>query len=228
MNKIRIIAFSIAVIFSACPSLSAQDILTATDYFDRISEQYSDIYSYQATVTITRDDTVMYGDLYYRSPNRLRIDFENPDDQVLLVDGSLLTIYIPRHSVIMQQQLKRNSSASGAAMVTGKGLDLMKRNYSIAFLEGPDPVPLEEGSGMLVRKLKLVWRSPDAGFRQLILSVTEAGYIRRIEGITHTYDKLQFDFTGIAINVGIPYRRFEYDSPGTANIFNNFLFEPEG
>lgn len=217
------------VLFSiVAGGLFAQEIQTATDYFGWISEQYGKIEDYQAEVKITRDETEMTGELYYKNPNLLRINFSDPEEQVLVVDGELLTIYIPKHSVIMQQPLKRRGSAAVASMASSQGLHLLKRNYSIAYLEGPDPIPLEEGSRVRVVKLKLEWRNNEAGFRQLIISVGENGLIRRIIGVTLEYEDLQFDFRNIVINQEIPDARFNYESPASANIFNNFLFEPEG
>lgn len=215
-------------IFSGGIALSAQEILTATDYFDSISEQYGAVNDYQADITITRDEEEMKGTLYYKNPNLLRIDFSEPEEQVLAIDGSQLTIYLPQHSVIMQQQLKRHSAATISTMASNQGLHLLKRNYSIAYLEGPEPMPLEEGSREMVVKLKLVWRTTNAGFRQLEISVGENGLIRRIIGVTLGYENLQFDFKNLVINRGIPDARFDYESPASANVFDNFLFEPEG
>jgi outer membrane lipoprotein-sorting protein len=35
---------------------------------------------------------------------------------------------------------------------------------------------------------------------------------------------IQFDFSNIKTNQGIPDQRFIYDSPASANLYNNFLF----
>ena len=214
--------------FCGAGAVTAQEILTATDYFDSISKQYGGVEDYQAEITITREEEEMQGTLYYKNPNLLRIDFAEPEKQVLAVDGEQLTIYLPQHSVIMRQKLNRHSSATIATMASNQGLHLLRRNYSIAFLEGPEPMPLEEGSRERVVKLKLVARSSNAGFRQLEVSVGENGLIRRIIGVTLSYEDLQFDFENLVINRGIPDARFNYESPASANVFDNFLFEPEG
>ena len=66
------------------------------------------------------------------------------------------------------------------------------------------------------------------GFRTLKLYITpDTKLIRRIEGWTISGDKLTFDFTGIKTNVGIPATRFIYDSPASANVYNNFLFKSD-
>ncbi len=208
----------------------AQEIMTAENYFDDISARYGKIQDFTASIVITRGEMVMRGKLYYRNPNLLRIDFTEPEDyedQVLVTDGTLLTIYIPRYEVIMEQKLKRRSQAAVAGIASQEGLNILKKNYGVAYLTGPDPEPLDEGSKELVVKLKLSSRSTAEGFRQLVMAVGNNGLIRRITGITIGYEELIFDFIEISVNQNIPEARFKYDSPPYANVFKNFLFEAE-
>lgn len=214
-------------LYLSSPIIAQEEMLTAENYFDTISVQYGQIEDYQAEIIITQEDNVMEGTIYYKQPNLLRIDFTQPEEQVLAIDGKALTIYIPRHSVIMHQPLKKGSSASMMSMASEEGLQMLKNNYSVAYAVGPDPVPLDEGSDEMVVKLNLTWRSTDEGFRQLELSIGENGLIRRIIGVTVDYEEIQFDFNDIMINQNIPEARFEYESPASANIFENFLFEPD-
>ena len=209
------------------PLLVSQEILTAETYFDSISEIYGDIEDYQADITITQGEDVMGGVIFYKRPNLLRINFTEPEEQVLAGDGQSLTIFIPKYSVIMHQKLKKRSSSTIATMASGQGLQLLKRNYSVAYLFSPDVVDLEEEDMEQVIKLKLDWRSTDEGFRQIVMSIGENGLIRRIIGVTVDYENIQFDFENILVNQNIPEARFQYDSPASANVFENFLFEPE-
>jgi outer membrane lipoprotein-sorting protein len=201
--------------------------MTAEDFFDRISEKYGEIKDYIAAVSITLEKDVMEGTLYYKNPNLLRIDFSTPAEQVLVTDGTRLTVYIPQYRVVMSQTLKKRSSAAVAAMASRQGLLLLKRNYGIAFLEGPGTVPLDSKSNEPVTKLNLTWRTSAEGFRELILSINSKGLIRRIDAVTVGYQKIQFDFRDIRINQNIPDARFKYEPPASANVFENFLFEPE-
>lgn len=204
-----------------------QEIMTAENNFDEISARYGKVQDYEALVHITRDDNVMIGKLFYKSPNLLRIDFSEPKEQVLVTDGKLLTIYIPKYEVIMEQKLKRRSEAALASMASQQGLHILKKNYGVAYLTGPDPVALDEGSNEQVVNLRLTSQSTSEGFRQIVISVGTNGLIRRITGITLGYDELVFDFTEIRVNQNIPEARFEYDSPAYANVYHNFLFETE-
>jgi len=215
------------LLFLVSHGLPAQDIQTAENYFDEVSARYGKIQDYSATISITQGESVMAGKLYYKSPNLLRIDFSEPEDQVLVTDGELLTVYVPRFEVILEQKLKRRSQAALANMASEQGLNLLKKNYGVAYLTGPQFVPLEEGSGEMVRKLRLTSRSNAEGFRQIVIAVGRNGLIRRITGVTLSYEEFVFDLTDIGINQNIPGTRFKYDSPAYANVYQNFLFEAE-
>jgi outer membrane lipoprotein-sorting protein len=242
------------LIFGLIQTLSAQDIqeiVTASDFFDSISQRYLEIEDYQALLTITQEDSLMTGMLYHKRPNFLLIEFDEPEEQVIAVDGEKLIIYIPYLNVAMEQQLKpeEQQEAAVATIATGQGLELMKDRYSVAYLDSQFPVPLEQEedefgealepeeeasevepveSGEMVYKLKLEWRSIDEGFRQLTLSINEENLmIRRISGVTSGFQEVQLDFQEILVNQNLPEGKFRYESPPSANVINNFIFEPE-
>ena len=227
--------------------------MTASDFFDRVSQRYMEIEDYQAKLTITQGDSVMTGTLYHKRPNFLLIEFDDPEDQVIAVDGEKLIIYIPYLNVAMEQQLKSGEvqDPTAASLATGQGLELMKNRYSIAYLDSQFPVPLDQegvdqfgepvqadsgtagpagqasGSEEMVYKLKLEWKTIDEGFRQLILSIDDDLMIRRISGVTASFQEIQLDFENIVVNQNLPDGKFRYDSPPSANVINNFIFVPE-
>ena len=223
----RFLILSVILIMFTFSLVTAQDILTASQFFDSISDKYSTVEDYEARISITAGETVMEGILFYKNPNLLRINFSEPEEQVISVYDDILTLHIPDQNVIMEQKLQRHSDASLAVMASKQGLQLLRRGYSVAFLKGPEPVALEEGSDELVRKLNLVWRQTDEGYRQIEMSIGENGMIRRMKGLTVNYETFQFDFTEIRINQNIPEVRFEYEAPPSAYVMNNFLFELE-
>jgi len=110
-------------------------------------------------------------------------------------------------------------------MASAQGLSMLKRNYVPSFVTGPNPEPLESGSSERVVKLRLTRRNVSEGFREIILNINPTTkLIRRIEARTIADTELRFDFSNIRINQGIPVARFAYDTPGTASMYNNFLF----
>jgi outer membrane lipoprotein-sorting protein len=170
----------------------------------------------------------MTGHLSFLNPFFLRIDFTRPPDQVLVFNGELLSIHIPELRAVLNQSvtpIRRNTGVTGAAMASAQGLQLLRRGYVPTFVTGPEPVPLDERTPERVVKLRLTRRLASEGFREIILSINpETQLIRRIEGRTIADALVRFDFTNIRTNLGIPEQRFIFESPATANLFNNFMF----
>jgi len=205
--------------------LSAQE--TASRYFERVSERYESINDYSADLKITKGEEIQTATVMYKTPNRLRLDFVEPDGMVMAVDGEQLQVWVPEYSVTFSQPLRRESQAQMATLASSSGLELMKRYYTIAYASSPGPVPLDPGSSEQVVKLRLVWKSNNEGFRELELAIDSDLRIRRVTGITTGSETLVFDFTNMVLNQGIPDTRFQYESPPTGNTIENFLFDPE-
>jgi outer membrane lipoprotein-sorting protein len=165
----------------------------------------------------------MYGTVSHLSPSFLRIDFSSPAEQVIAYNGETLMVYLPGDRAILSQGA---GNTQGANIATARGLSLLSRNYIPAFVVGPDPVPLEDGSAERVVKLRLARRSASEGFREIILDVLpDSRFIRRITGYAVSGQTVTFEFSGIRINQGIPAQRFVFDTPPGASMYNNFLFK---
>ena len=220
-----VLLFILCAIFS----VFSQEIITAEKYLEAVSEWYASINDYEALVVIRSDSTDMTGNLSFLNPNLLRIDFTDPAEQVLVFNGEVLTVYIPRLRAVLNQAVapvRRSSTpVGGVSMVSAQGLQLLRRGYVPAFVTGPDPEPLDDRNREQVVKLRLTRRLASEGFREIILCIDpETLLIRRIEGRTIAEALVRFDFTNMRINLGIPEQRFIYDSPASANLYNNFLF----
>lgn len=218
--------------------LSAQDIQTASEFFAQVGENYAAVDDYISEIVVTTEDGVMRGTLYYKRPNLMLIEFSQPEDQVIVSNGSVLTVYVPSLRQALRQPLRANTTRA-ESLATPQGLLLMRREFAIAYLSSPEPEPLDDpdedaerlnapgGSSEPVTKLTLDRGSPSAGFRQLNVSVGADGFIRRIVGVTVDFRELQFDFLDVTPNQGIPDALFEWEVPPEANVYDNFLGEIE-
>jgi outer membrane lipoprotein-sorting protein len=205
--------------------LHGQEIITAGRYMEMVSETYSAVKDYEANIAIRSGGNDMTGHVSHLSPSFLRIDFTRPADQVIVFNGELLTIYLPEFRAVLNQTVSQNRRSTNPSMASAQGLSLLRRNYVPSFVTGPNPEPLDSNSQERVVKLRLTRNSVSEGFREIILSINpDTKLIRRIEGRTISEGEVRFDFTNIRINQGIPEQRFIYDSPASANMYNNFLF----
>jgi outer membrane lipoprotein-sorting protein len=207
-------------------ALFGQEIVTAEMYLGMVSETYGAVRDYEANITIRTGNSEMIGRVSHLTPSFLRIDFTKPAEQVIVFNGEQLTIYLPEFRAVLNQSVTQTRrGTSGAGMATANGLITLRRNYVPSFVTGPNPEALSSDSRERVVKLRLTRRSVSEGFREIILSINpDTKLIRRIEARTVAEGEIRFDFTNIRINQGIPELRFLYDSPASANMYNNFLF----
>jgi len=224
MNKRGISLFFLLLLIPGF--IFGQEIVTAERYLEMVSDRYSTVRDYEANITIRSGNSDMTGFVSHLSPSFLRIDFSRPAEQVIVYNGELLTIYLPEYRAILNQTINQ-SRRSGAGIASSQGLSMLRRNYVPSYVTGPNPEPLDSGSTERVVKLRLARRSGGEAFREIILSINpDTMLIRRIEGRL-AEGEVRFDFTNIRTNQGIPEQRFIYDSPGSANMYNNFLFRED-
>jgi outer membrane lipoprotein-sorting protein len=219
-----VIPAAVFIALSILPSYS-QEIVSAEKFFDGLSATYGAVADYTATVTMTTGKNAPWqGRLSYKSPVFLRIDFDTPKGQVLVMDGEKLTLYIPGLEVVEVQRYRKSVPSNLGGLASKQGLNLLRANYGVAFLSSPQSVPLEEGSKELVVKLKLTPKSSGAPFSEIILSVGKDNLIRRMDALYASGERMVMDLVNVRINQNIPDSRFQYDSPPYANVVEDFLF----
>lgn len=205
--------------------LSAQSITTASAYFKTISEYYATIKDYEVDFEIRVEKTESAGKLSFKAPDLIRMDYSNPQEQVICFNGDMLTIYLPDTSAVLQQQVTAGSSGSAASLSTPQGLSLMSRYYTVSYETGQNAEPLDEDSDEMVVKFILTRKSASEAFRYIKLAVNEqTKLIRRVEAVTPKGEEFVFNFYDYKLNQGLTDQRFIYDAPSSANNYNNFLY----
>ena len=207
----------------AAVAVPAQDIVTAQEFFGKVSAKFAGIKDYSCDFTYTREDTVASGKLYYKSPNQLRLNYSVPDGQVVLMDGEKLQVYLPSLSLILEQTFDKKSSAELEAMASERALKLLADGYDIAYLESPGLVPLDDKSKEQVVKLKLTRRSATEMYREIVLDITPDFMIRRSEGLLEDRTTAVMDYTNIRVNQNLPASRFREEAWPEANVYSDFL-----
>lgn len=227
----RIFAF-IFIFLLAALNATAQNIITASTYFKGVCDVYSKIKDYQVTMDITvtqgKEKTFMSAATSFKTPNLLRLDFSRPKEQVICFNGNKLIVYLPKTHAILEQAVSTDEN-SGAKLATSAGLTLMSRYYTVAYVTGQSPVPLEKNSTDEVVKLILTRKSNLESFRTIELSITpKTSLIRRLKATSSNGDTFTFDYFDYMLNQNLTDQRFLYDPPSSANNFSNFLFDSGG
>lgn len=224
MTKIKKILLVGLAFFSFCISAFPQTITTASEYFKSISDFYATLKDYEAYMEIRAAKQEMSAKVSYKKPNLMRIDFSSPENQVIVYNGDMLTIYLPESSAVLQQVVQ--SEKTGANMATAQGLSLMSRYYSVGYEVGQSPVALDSESSEMVMKLILYPRNRAAeAFTSIKIAINpQTKLIRRIQAFQKKGESITFNFTDYKLNQDLTDQRFIYDPPSDANNYNNFLF----
>jgi len=210
--------------------MSAQQ--TAGDFFETISNKYAEIEAYTASFKFTtgiRGNIIQEGTIYYKSPNLLRLDYTNPENQVFCVNSRKLSIYVPAHGTLFEQTINSEEDALTleTSGFTSQGLALFNSNYSISYVNGPNLEVLDDDNPEEVYKLRLVPRKFSEPFSRIIMSITSDGFIRRLVSTTRTDEEIILDIVDIDVNANIDSKYFDYDAPPTATTLTDFLFTNE-
>ena len=218
-SVVFVFAFFIYLTSSFC-----QSVVTANDFFNNVSDNYSNIQQLEADVEMTTSSSQkpMTGKISLKRPEMFRIDFVEPKEQVILFNGDDLVIYLPGSSAVLKQSVENDGSASASAT---QGLSLFKRYYTISYEVGQEPVPLDDMSDEKVINLLLYRRTSSEAFSTILISVNPQDLlIRRVVATNPQNEKFTLDITNYNLNVNLNPQRFLYDPPSSANEYNNFLF----
>lgn len=201
----------------------AQNITTASAYFKTVSDYYQTLKTYEADFDLTQGKTESAGHFSFKAPDLLRLDFTNPEDQVFVYNSNKLTVFVPGSSVILEQDIAKESS--GPSLTSPQGLNLMNRYYTVTYESSQDKEPLEQDSDEMVYKLILFKKSSSEAFKTIKLCISaDTNLIRRVEATPDKGDPIVMNFYDYKLNKEISDQRFQYDAPPTANNYNNFLF----
>lgn len=193
--------------------------MTAPQYFQKVSEAFGNVNDYSANWSITIGNSTQQARVYYKSPNKVRMDFTQPSGRFILINNDELQIYNPSNNVIFKQSIaEQNTPTLGP-----QSLNLFKSGYSFRFknLSGAQPTPFED-TGEEVVTLLFAPISSDFSYEVLEVSFGENDLMRRIEGTWYGRE-VRYDFTNIRINEGLSDNLFQVSPPAGANVWNNFM-----
>jgi chaperone LolA len=196
---------------------SANTDTTATAILLRTAERYEGIRSLRADFTLRADNpllrrtTTSRGTLLQKRPDRLLLDFSEPEGDVIASDGEHIWVYYPSADA---RQVIRTSAGAGAG-----GVDLQAQ-----FVGDParrfehSHEGTEDVAGRPADVLSLRPRE-DAGYRELRIWVDRAdGLVRRFR-ITELNDAVRlFELSALEINVALDNRLFDFTPPADARV----------
>lgn len=197
--------------------LSSQEVLTASQYFDSIYEKYQDLEDLTASVSFSMGNTVSSGSLIFKAPSSFKLEFN--DNRVFFKTVDKLLVYSPSLNMTFVQNLKPQR-------VNNNPFAIIRAEYSVSYVSGPNFEPLEEGSSEMVKKLIFRRRTlRGATISQLEISFNSEKIIRRVVAVTNSGRTLILNFSNVLLNSGVFETQLNYTPPHGADIVNNFLYD---
>jgi outer membrane lipoprotein-sorting protein len=220
----------VVFIFSA---YGEDELLSAKDLLQKYSDSFKkNVADYEADITWTQDNNVQKGKVYFKNPQKLRINFTEPNRQVICTNGYYLWVYIDYLSLVLKQEIlakEKTKNSDGKIetvvnpiLINPMGFDKFLTSYSIEYFETKNVSEYKDGSKVYTLKL-LRWRSSKNGFNTVFLTIQDNGIIRKIEGITAAYKKITLEIDNLKLNSKISDLLFNYEPPASANVVDNFI-----
>lgn len=215
------------IIYSQDELVSAKDLLQS--FSDNFKKNVKD---YEADIKWYQDDSVLVGKIYFKNPQKLRINFTDPNKQIICTNGYTLWVFIDYLNLTLKQEIlqkEKSKTTEGKTqaivnplLINPMGYDKFLSNYSIEYYGGKTKSQYKDGK--MVYKMRLIrWKSSKYGFNSLIITVEDNGLIRRVEGVTAALRKIVLEIDNIKLNIGISDNFFDYQPPSYANTLENFI-----
>lgn len=232
MKKIFVLLF----LFSSLTLFlySQDDLISAKDLLQKLSANFkASVKDYEADIKWIQDKDTQKGTIFFKNPQKIRINFTDPSNQVICSNGYMLWVYIDYLNLILKQEILQKDKVKGddgktqtivnPLLLNPMGYDRFLTDYAIEYNETKTQVDYKDGTK--VYQLKLFrWKSSKSSFNTILLTISASdGFIRKVEGITAAYKKIILEIDNIKLNKNISDLTFNYEPPAHANTVENFI-----
>lgn len=164
-----------------------------------------------ATLRSINRQQISSGRLYIEKPHWIRWEYDRPERQTILYDGSALRIYTPKRRQLLQSAVDE-STRSNIALLFLAGVVKLRDAFAITALPETEAVPL---------LIRLLPRSRLAGFTELRATVNPRTHL--IEGLW-IHDPIgnltEIRLSSLTVHASLPAPTFELDLPPDTEILS--------
>ena len=201
-------------------SPAEMDIVSVNDVKQKMSEMFESIQDYTADFEWINGDVQYSGIIKYKKPDRILLNFEEPQEQKIVSNGQMLYIYIPYLKVVVQQILTEDTESEILMTGTETGLSKLFDEYSFSFYDSSSPQPFGKTRAY---HLRLAQKTPKVGFKKMDIWVAQNGLLLQSNGKSPNGVEVSLVFSNIELNTELPDYIFEFDVPADAQIIRNII-----
>ena len=149
------------------------------------------------------------GRVYIQKPHAIRWEYNQPDAQTILYKDNTLQIYTPKRKQVLQSVIKADDR-SNVALLFLAGIGTLSDAFTATSL------PHTENE---VVRLRLVPRSPQAGFTELHLAVNQqSAFIESLTIYDHIGNRTHIRFAALQTHPSLPADTFDLRLPDDTEI----------
>ncbi|MEE9557353.1 MAG: outer membrane lipoprotein carrier protein LolA [Candidatus Adiutricales bacterium] len=154
------------------------------------------------------------GRLFYKKPNKLRLNQTAPDPELLITDGTIVWWYIPEENVVQKY--------SGQALMTQleplldflNGLGDLEKSFSVSLV----PIIVKGESRF---ELTLVPKTEGTNLQELIVWLKADDYTLTGFRFTSSLREItEFELSAVKLNPGISDSTFQFQVPDEAEVID--------
>lgn len=218
-GALAVAASTAAFAWPSTAPLSVAAVLAHYEAMDAALVSLSARFEQQMTMRETGVTSRVSGTLAYKKPDRLRIEHDRPESQVVVADGKDIWIHRVERKQVVQAALadwKKADPAVGNLMEFGSYARLLKA-YDVALDTAAAPAAL-------VLTPKAPPAGAPAGARDLTLRLTLSGATLFPEATELAVGSLNVRtaFSAVAFNPLLDDRAFVFTPPADADVFRDF------
>ncbi len=220
-----IISFLFGAIFYYCvysPTPVHADsfkFIVANDIVKGVRKKFKSFNSYQAEFIIvsqqSRKKSIRRGKVYFRKPDKMRMQFTNPRNQIVISNGKTVWLYLPSHKLLGEQTLTPEKKDSLFTKNIPIGMDRLFSLYHYSFAKGKQPRAVAmDGTKQKPEQffiLQLRQKVITSGFRKMLVYVDTNFFIRKIEAQTALGKTVTMVFNNIQTGVDLKDSLFIFD-----------------
>lgn len=196
------------------PALQAQSMPSLDTVLREVEKRYtaaqfSAEFLQESTIRAMEITDFASGRIYVRYPGMMRWEYEKPEPQAIITDGTKLWVYRPQDNQVL----------TGAAPVffrDGKGASFLS---DIRLVRQKFTITLHPPEGENLYELRLVPRESTLNISQVRLLITPRAYtIARIVTLNDYGDDTRIDFINTQFNVELNPSLFTFEIPPGADV----------
>ena len=199
---------------------SIVNIVTVNDVKQIMAETFENLEDYVADIEWVNGSARYRGVISYKKANKILIEFEEPEGQVIASNGVFLYIYIPYLKVVVQQSLGEEVQSELFTTGSQAGLTKLFEEYAFSFHDTSSPQPFGSTTAY---HLNLEQKRPKVGFKTIDLWVSTNGLILQSNGTSPNGLNVTLKFSNIRVNTELPDYMFEFEVPADAQIIRNII-----